>query len=98
MVEISTTHLRITMKGGSSGYSDSVLFDRSLFDEILPEKSKVKFLPMKVCVYVYMCVISSSWNVALCVSSSTILVCCCISMNVNIGYRRHTANVYLSVR
>ncbi len=47
MVEILPTCLRITMKN-DSGYRNNVLFDRSLFGEIVPEKSRVKFLPMKV--------------------------------------------------
>eukprot|EP01084_Bolivina_argentea_P154136 268717_1 len=47
-VEILPTRLRIIMKGNSGRYRNDVMFDRNLFDEIVPEKSKVKFLPMKV--------------------------------------------------
>ncbi len=36
------------MKGNSGRYRNNVLFDRNLFSEIVPEKSKVKFLPTKV--------------------------------------------------
>ncbi len=47
-VEILPTRIRIIMKGNSGRYHNNVLFDRNLFGEIVPEKSKVKFLPMKV--------------------------------------------------
>ncbi len=77
MVEILPTGLRITMKNDSS-HRNNVLFDRSLFGEIVPEKSRVKFLPMKV----------SKGNAILCVccmgSTSVVhMYCVVISTNTN---------------